>query len=95
MLIGQPGEKRVFARTRRRRVDDTKIYLEWTVCVWRCGLDYSDSRQNPAVDCFEQRDQNSGSLKDGIFSDWQTGSPWMTKPAQAITILTYAAGYLF
>ena len=36
MLIGQPGEKPLFARTRRRRVDDTKIDLEWTVCVCVC-----------------------------------------------------------
>jgi len=28
MLIGQPGERRVFARTRLRRVNDTKIDLQ-------------------------------------------------------------------
>jgi len=28
MLIGHPGEKRMFGRTRRRRFDDTKIDLK-------------------------------------------------------------------
>jgi hypothetical protein len=33
------------------------------------------AQDSPAADCCEQRDQNSGSMKDGKFIDRQAGSP--------------------
>ena len=69
----------MFARTRRRRADDIKIDLKQIMCV--CVRACEDvnwiipAQDSPAADCCEQRDQNSGSMKDGKFIDRQAGSP--------------------